>query len=229
MISEKKWILGQKTAFVARNSAFFYATPMKPHFFWLSRTRLIWIISPPYPEVTLDTFGFPVGGRLAARRAVFRHRLPKVALFGPKNAVFWPEINFWWTSSNFFVTIMTRYQTYNGFVLLMLLSKLQGACKSPFLAQKWPENQIFMLSIVLHGIVWYCMEFLCILWYPIVFMSFHCIVWYCMVLYYILRYCMVLHCWLRRAGCISQDTYLLYVQNRFVKYCKINSWVTLHF
>ena len=31
-----------------------------------------------------------------------------------------------------------------------------------------------------------------------------------MVLYYILRYCMVLHCWVRRAGCISQDTYLLY-------------------
>ena len=34
------------------------------------------------PEVTLDNFGFPVGGRLAARRAVFRPRLPKVALFG---------------------------------------------------------------------------------------------------------------------------------------------------
>ena len=32
-------------------------------------------------------------------------------------------------------------------------------------------------------------------------MSLHCIVWCCMVLY----------CWLRRAGCISQDTYLLYV------------------
>ena len=31
-------------------------------------------------------------------------------------------------------------------------------------------------------------------------MSLHCIVWCCMVLY----------CWLRRAGCISQDTYLLY-------------------
>ena len=30
------------------------------------------ITSPLYPEVTLDTFGFPVGGRLAARRAVFR-------------------------------------------------------------------------------------------------------------------------------------------------------------
>ena len=32
-------------------------------------------------------------------------------------------------------------------------------------------------------------------------MSLHCIVWCCMVLY----------CWLLRAGCISQDTYLLYV------------------
>ena len=58
--------------------------------------------------------------------------------------------------------------------------------------------------------LWYCMVLLCILWYRIVFMSFHCILWYSMVLYYILRYCMVLHCWLRRAGCIWQDTYLLY-------------------
>ena len=33
-------------------------------------------------------------------------------------------------------------------------------------------------------------------------MSLHCIVWCCMVLY----------CWLRRAGCISQDTYLLYFE-----------------
>ena len=34
-------------------------------------------------------------------------------------------------------------------------------------------------------------------------MSLHCIVWCCMVLY----------CWLWRAGCISQDTYLLYYFN----------------
>ena len=34
-------------------------------------------------------------------------------------------------------------------------------------------------------------------------MSLHCIVWCCMVLY----------CWLWRAGCISQDTYLLYLSN----------------
>ena len=87
----KKWILGQKTAFSARNSAFFYATPMKPPFFRLGRSRLNGIISPPYPEVTLDTFGFPVGGRLAAWRAVSWPRLPKVALLGSKNAVFGPK------------------------------------------------------------------------------------------------------------------------------------------
>ena len=38
------------------------------------------IISPPYPVVTLDTFGFPVGGRLAAQRPVF---LPKVTFERP--------------------------------------------------------------------------------------------------------------------------------------------------
>ena len=73
---------GRRGPFLARKSAFFYATPIQPPFFGVRRTRLNGIISPPYPEVTLDNFGFPVGGRLAARRAVFRPRLPKVALFG---------------------------------------------------------------------------------------------------------------------------------------------------
>ena len=91
---EKKWIWGQKTAFLTKNSAFFYATPMKPPFFWLGRSRLNGMTTPPYPEVTLDTFGFPVGARLAARRAVLWPQLPKVALLGPKNAVFWPETSF---------------------------------------------------------------------------------------------------------------------------------------
>ena len=86
--TKKKWIWGQKTAFLTKNSAFFYATPMKPPFFWLGRSRLNGMTTPPYPEVTLDTFGFPVGARLAARRAVLWPQLPKVALLGPKNAVF---------------------------------------------------------------------------------------------------------------------------------------------
>ena len=42
-------------------------------------------------EVTLDIFSFPVGGRLAAWRAVSWPRLPKVALLGSKNAVFGPK------------------------------------------------------------------------------------------------------------------------------------------
>ena len=85
---------GRRGTFLARKSAFFYATPMKPPFFRLRRSRLNGIISPPYPEVTLDNFGFPVGGRLATRRAVSWPRFPKVALLGSKNAVFWPETIF---------------------------------------------------------------------------------------------------------------------------------------
>ena len=58
------------------------------HFFGLRQTRLNGIISSPYPQVTLDTFGFLVGGRWAAQRAVFWPRLPKMALFGAKNGIF---------------------------------------------------------------------------------------------------------------------------------------------
>ena len=60
-----------------------------------------------------------------------------------------------------------------------------------------------------------------------------CIVWYCMVVYYILRYCIVLHCWLRRAGCISQDTYLVYIyqkmkgRNHLHSYARWNTKITL--
>ena len=54
---------------LAGKSAFFYATPIKPPFFRLRRTWLDWITTSPYPEVTLDTFGFPIGGRLAAWQA----------------------------------------------------------------------------------------------------------------------------------------------------------------
>ena len=50
------------------------------------RTGLI--TCPPYPEVTLDTFSFPEGGRLAARQAVIWPQLPKMALFGTKNAYY---------------------------------------------------------------------------------------------------------------------------------------------
>ena len=55
---------------------------MKPPFFWLGWTQLNGIISPLYPEVTLDNFSFLVGGRLAARRSVFLPPGPILAILG---------------------------------------------------------------------------------------------------------------------------------------------------
>ena len=55
------------------------------------KKQLNGMTTPPYPEGTLDTFGFPVESRLAARRAVLWPRLPKVAFLGVKNDVFQPQ------------------------------------------------------------------------------------------------------------------------------------------
>ena len=57
--------------------------------------------------------------------------------------------------------------------------------------------------MVLHGIAWYCMVLHDIALYCMVS---HCIVLNLTALHGVALY----HCWLRRAGCISQDTYLLY-------------------
>ena len=109
--------------------------------------RLSWVNVPPYPQVTLDNFGFPVGGRLAVRRAVFWHRLPKVALFGPKNAVFLPEIIFLWTASKKIVTIMTGHLKEDLFVF----TALQGGI---FWAKKWSKNQIFLCYTHITHLFW---------------------------------------------------------------------------
>ena len=55
MISEKNGFQAKKMHFWPKNLHFFYATPIKPPFFRLRRTWLNGSISPPYPEVTLDT------------------------------------------------------------------------------------------------------------------------------------------------------------------------------
>ena len=128
----KKCIFGPKISFFLRYTHI-------THFFGLRRTRLNGIIISPCPEVTLDTFGFPVDGRLAARRAVSRPRLPKVALFGPKNAVFWPEINFWWTASKKIVTIMTGRLKDNGFALTALQGGLRGGIRALLWAKNGPK------------------------------------------------------------------------------------------
>ena len=66
-VPKYKWILAQIT-----------------QLFRLRRTQLNGIISSPCPEVTLDTFGFPVGAHSAARQAVVWPQLPKITIFGPK-------------------------------------------------------------------------------------------------------------------------------------------------
>ena len=105
-------------------------------FFGLRRAQLNGIITSPYPEATLDTFGFPVGAHLAARRAVLGPWLPKRALFEAKNAVFWTEIHFLETPSNFFVTIMTGHKNNNLFVLTVL----QGGLLWGAMAYFWPKK-----------------------------------------------------------------------------------------
>jgi len=109
---------------------------MKPPFLWLGRTRLDGIISPPYPEVTLDNFGLPVGGRLAA---CAQPRLPKVALLGSKNAVFYPK-SFFCGQPKKNVTIMMGHLKDN----LLVLNSLQGGLRGAVRAYIGPKNLIVL-------------------------------------------------------------------------------------
>merc|ERR1719367_499856 len=60
-----------RSIFDPKISVFLGYTHITP-FFGVRRIRPNGILSPPYPEVTLDNFSFLVGGRSAARRPVFR-------------------------------------------------------------------------------------------------------------------------------------------------------------
>ena len=82
------WLWGQKTLYFWPKISFFLRYAHVTHFFGLKQTRLNGIISSPYPQVTLDTFGFPVDVRSAAQQVVFWHQLPKMGLFWAKNAIF---------------------------------------------------------------------------------------------------------------------------------------------
>ena len=130
--------------FWPENLHFFTLRPYNPHF-WGQMDSNQWDHKSPYPEVTLDTFGILVCGRLAARRAVFWPQLPKIALFGSKNDVFWPEINFCGHRPFFFGTIMTGHQKDNIFVLIMLLDKLLGGFKGHFWPKIGPQSCFFTL------------------------------------------------------------------------------------
>ena len=77
----------KNTVFLAQKSVFLRYAHIT-HFFGLKQTRLNGIISSTYPQVTLDTFGFPVDVRSAVQQAVFWPRLPKNGPFWAGNAIF---------------------------------------------------------------------------------------------------------------------------------------------
>ena len=52
--------------------------------FWVRQIQLNGIISPLYPKVTLDTFGFLENTHLAGWRVVLWPWLPKITLFGAR-------------------------------------------------------------------------------------------------------------------------------------------------
>ena len=113
--------------------------------------------------------------------AVFRHRLPKVALLGLKRC-FWPA------SKNCYNREGTPKRQPFGVDCIAGWSL--GGRSGPFRAQKT--------------------DFLCFAYITHLFGLSRTRLKWSLQLYYILQYCMVLHCWLRRVGCISQDTFLLY-------------------
>ena len=83
------WLWGQKTLyFWPKNQFFFLRYNHITNFFGFRQIRLNGIISSPYPQVTLDTFGFSVDVRSAVQQAVFWPRLPKNGPFWAENAIF---------------------------------------------------------------------------------------------------------------------------------------------
>ena len=134
---------------------FFLCYAYITHIFGLRQTQLNGIISSPYPQVTLDAFGFPVDARLFARQAVFWHRLPKMDLFGANNARFWSEM-----CCMLFSSIVWYCIAFHCIVWYILL---------PYGIVYW---------IVLHCISLYCMVSYFVLWYPI---PLHGIACYCVV------------------------------------------------
>merc|ERR1712112_698378 len=94
------------------------------------------ILSPPYPEVTLDNFSFLVGGRSAARRPVFR---PPGRIFARKSVFCYRTLDF---VNGPFVTLDDIFGLAPSDRLLVAVRPLGG----PFSGHRagfWPENPFF--------------------------------------------------------------------------------------
>ena len=80
---QKKMDFGPKNCIFGPKFCIFLRYTYETPIFLAQTDRTGPIISPPYPEVTLDNFGFPVDGRLGARRAGFWPFLGVGSLYVP--------------------------------------------------------------------------------------------------------------------------------------------------
>ena len=126
---QKKWILGPKICILL------CYTHINPNF-WGQTDPTQWDHN---ITISWGNSGYLLfSGRWPFGRSAGRFMAP-IAQHGPfwaQKCCFEPKILFLWTSSQYFATIMTGHQKDNVFVLLMLLGKLLGVCKGPFLARK---------------------------------------------------------------------------------------------
>ena len=94
---------------------------------------------------------------------------------------------------------------------------------------RWPFGIWYQKCILYHCIAWHCMILHGIALYVMVLQSFacHCIVSHVIVL--ILPCNTVLHCWLRRAGCILQDIYFIeeHIVCHYKRVCLTVFWTDL--
>ena len=120
-------------------SPFFHATPILPPFFGVRWIRPNGILGPPYPEVTLDNFSFPVGGLSAARRAVFR---PRGRILARKSVFCYRTPDF---VNGFFVALDDIFDLAPSDRFLVAVRPLGG----PFSGHRagfWPENPFFAIG-----------------------------------------------------------------------------------
>ena len=114
-------------------------TQCTPNRYVMRWIRLNGILSPPYPEVTLDNFSFPVGGRSAARQAVFR---PPGRIFARKSVFCYRTPDF---VNGPFVALDDIFDLAPSDRFLVAVRPLGGPF-SGHRARFWPENPFFAIG-----------------------------------------------------------------------------------
>ena len=125
----KNTVFGPRNCIFSSKISFLLRYAQITLFFGFRQTWLNGTISFPCPEVTLDTFGFPVGAYSAVRQAVVWPQLPKITIFGPKMHII-PLYRI--------ASYGTAWNWILSYGIALYLIVLHWYC------------------MVLHGIAWYC-------------------------------------------------------------------------